>query len=157
VNFQAAGVSEMLAERAACTNAEADLERHAQRPLHAEADAERRGRETMLKQLLPVFDNLERAMQYADTASSKALGEGLRITMTQLVDMLGRCGFRRIAAVGQRFDPAVHEAIQQTESAEVPAGFVVREVQAGYACGDRLVRAPLVVVSSGKGSRSLAS
>ncbi|HEX9297310.1 MAG TPA: nucleotide exchange factor GrpE [Polyangiaceae bacterium] len=111
-------------------------------------DAQKRGREELLRELLPVFDNLERAVVHAGQASDpKAVADGVAIVLKQFADTLGRVGIKRIAAVGAPFDPAQHEAIQQIETDEHPAGTVVAEVQPGYAMGDRLVRAAMVVVA----------
>ncbi len=95
-----------------------------------------------------MFDNLERAVVHAGQASDpKAVADGVAIVLKQFADTLGRVGIKRIAAVGAPFDPAQHEAIQQIETDEHPAGTVVAEVQPGYAMGDRLVRAAMVVVA----------
>jgi molecular chaperone GrpE len=113
-------------------------------------DAQKRGKEEVLRELLPVFDNLERAVLHAGQASDfKAVAEGVGIVLKQFVDTLGKVGIRRVTTVGSIFDPTQHEAIQQMESNEYPAGTVVAEVQPGYALGDRLLRAALVVVSKG--------
>src|SRR5262249_44809562 len=112
--------------------------------------AQRRGREAIIKDLLPVFDNLERAaMHGVSTPEVKAVADGLRIVLNQFHDTLDRMGVKRVATVGLPFDPNVHEAIQHLESKEHPAGVVLNEVQSGYAMGDRLIRAALVVVSKG--------
>ncbi|HEY3594650.1 MAG TPA: nucleotide exchange factor GrpE [Polyangiaceae bacterium] len=120
-------------------------------------DAQKRGREELLRELLPVFDNLERAMLHAGQSNdAKAVAEGVGFVVKQFVDTLGKIGIRRISTVGVPFDPNQHEAIQQVESNEHPPGTVVAEVQPGYALGDRLVRAAMVVVSKGphdEGSR----
>ena len=67
---------------------------------------------------------------------------------------VSREGITRVATVGQAFDPALHEAIQQVETSEHAPGTVLAEVQAGYAQGERLVRAALVVVAKAKSSDS---
>jgi molecular chaperone GrpE len=74
------------------------------------------------------------------------------MVLKQFVDTLEKAGIKRIAAVGQAFDPTRHEAIQHLESTEHPAGVVMAEVQPGYLMGDSLVRAAMVVVSKGPGS-----
>ena len=74
----------------------------------------------------------------------------------QFVEALAREGITRVATVGQAFDPAVHEAIQQVETTEHAPGTVLAEVQAGYAQGERLVRAALVVVAKAKSPDSEA-
>jgi molecular chaperone GrpE len=128
----------------------ADFDNFRKRTRRAEDDATRRGREQMLKDLLPVFDNLERAIQHAESAPDVAsLAAGLRMVLKQLVDTLEKVGVKRITAVGQPFDPSRHEAIQQLESAEHAAGMVMAEVQPGYMMGDTLVRPTMVVVSKG--------
>lgn len=128
----------------------ADFDNFRKRARRDETDATKRGREGLLKDLLPVFDNLERAVQHAEGAQDvKAVADGLRMVIKQFVDTLDRAGIKRVATVGQVFDPTKHEAIQHMESAQHPAGVVVAEVQPGYAMGDYLLRAALVVVSKG--------
>ncbi|WP_437599915.1 nucleotide exchange factor GrpE [Sorangium sp. So ce590] len=128
----------------------ADFDNFRKRSRREVDEAQRRGRETILKDLLPVFDNLERAASHAESApDAKSVAEGVRIVAKQFVDTLDRMGIKRIAAVGKPFDPSVHEAIQQIESTEHPAGVVIAEVQPGYIQGDYLLRAAMVVVSKG--------
>jgi molecular chaperone GrpE len=126
----------------------ADFDNFRKRSRREVADAERRGREELLKELLPIFDNLERAVSHAETASDvKSLADGIGMVMRQFTDTLGRLGIERVASVGNAFDPAQHEAIQQLETAAHPPGTVAAEVQAGYKLGDRLIRPALVVVA----------
>ena len=128
----------------------ADYENFRKRSRREIDDAQKRGKEELLRELLPVFDNLERAVLHAGQASdAKAVAEGVGIVLKQFVDTLSKVGIRRVNTVGSSFDPTQHEAIQQMESTEYPAGTVVAEVQPGYALGDRLLRAALVVVSKG--------
>jgi molecular chaperone GrpE len=111
-------------------------------------DALKRGREELLRELLPVFDNLERAVVHAGQASdAKAVADGVGMVLKQFADTLGRIGIKRVPTVGSAFDPTQHEAIQQLETDEHPPGTVVAEVQPGYAMGDKLVRAAMVVVA----------
>lgn len=141
---EAARIREQLLRTAA------DFDNYRKRTRREVDDAQRRGRETAVKDLLPVFDNLERATAHADTATDlKSLTDGLRIVLKQFTDALERMGIKRVPAVGKPFDPTVHEAIQQIESTEHPAGTVIAEVQPGYVIGDYLVRAAMVVVSKG--------
>ncbi|WP_437734271.1 nucleotide exchange factor GrpE [Sorangium sp. So ce1335] len=128
----------------------ADFDNFRKRSRREVEEAQRRGRESILKDLLPVFDNLERAASHAENAPDvKSVAEGVRIVAKQFVDTLDRMGIKRIPAVGKPFDPSVHEAIQQIESTEHPAGVVIAEVQPGYILGDYLIRAAMVVVSKG--------
>jgi molecular chaperone GrpE len=128
----------------------ADFDNFRKRTRRELEDAQRRGRDSSIKDMLPVFDNLERAAAHAEGAPDvKAVADGLRIVLKQFLDTLEKIGVRRVATVGSAFDPAVHEAIQQLESSEHPAGVIVAEVQPGYAVGDQLLRAAMVVVSKG--------
>jgi molecular chaperone GrpE len=131
--------------------AAADFDNFRKRTRRDLEDARKGGREELLKELLPVFDNLERAMQSAQRAPDvKAVVDGLNMVMKQFHDVLGRGGIAKVKTVGNPFDPAVHEAIQQVESADHPAGTIVAEVQPGYVQGERLVRAAMVVVAKPK-------
>lgn len=128
----------------------ADFENFRKRSRREAEDATRRGRESVIKDLLPVFDNLERAAMHADAGpEAKSVADGLRMVIKQFLDTLDRLGVKRIPTVGLPFDPSVHEAIQHLESAEHPAGVVLMEVQPGYMIGDHLLRAAMVVVSKG--------
>jgi len=126
----------------------ADYDNFRKRTRREVEDAQKRGREELLRELLPVFDNLERAVVHAGQASdAKAVADGVGMVLKQFADTLGKVGIKRVATVGSPFDPTQHEAIQQLETDEHPAGTIVAEVQPGYAMGDRLVRAAMVVVS----------
>ncbi|MCA9646858.1 MAG: nucleotide exchange factor GrpE [Polyangiaceae bacterium] len=126
----------------------ADFDNFRKRTRKELVDAEQRGTDQLLKEMLPVFDNLERAAQHAETASEVAsLADGIRMVMKQFTDTLGRLNIERVEAVGKPFDPSVHEAIQQMATEEHPPGSVAAEVQAGYRQGERLIRPALVVVA----------
>jgi molecular chaperone GrpE len=128
----------------------ADFDNFRKRSRREQDDAQRRGKEQTLKELLPVFDNLERATVSAETAPDvKSVADGLRMVGKQFTASLERLGIKRVPTVGQAFDPALHEAIQHIESKEYPAGVIAAEVQAGYSLGDHLMRAALVAVSKG--------
>ena len=111
-------------------------------------DADRRGREETVRELLPVFDNLERAVQASTgTSDVSSIVEGLKMVMKLFEDHVGRLGITRFQTVGQRFDPAIHDAIQQKETDEHPPGTVIAEIVPGYRLGERLVRPAMVVVA----------
>jgi molecular chaperone GrpE len=129
----------------------ADFDNFRKRTRREIDDAQKRGKEELLRELLPVFDNLERAVIHAGQASdAKAVADGVGMVLKQFQDTLGKVGIKRIAAVGGAFDPSLHEAIQQVETNDHPAGTIVAEVQPGYAMGDRLVRAAMVVVAKAR-------
>lgn len=126
----------------------ADFDNYRKRSRRETQDAERRAREDVLRDLLPVFDNFERAAQHAETATEiKSLAEGVSMVMRIFLDTLSRLGVERVQAIGQPFDPALHEAVQQVETKDQPAGTVVAEIAPGYRMGERLVRPALVVVA----------
>jgi len=126
----------------------ADFDNYRKRARRDVDDAEKRGKEGLLRDLLPVFDNLERAASSAaQAAEAKGIADGVRMVLKQFQDTLERAGIKRVVAVGSPFDPNLHEAIQQIETNDQPPGTVIAEVQAGYQLGDRLVRAAMVVVA----------
>jgi molecular chaperone GrpE len=126
----------------------ADFENFRKRARRETEDAARRAKEDLLRELLPVFDNLERAVGHAEQAADAgAVATGVKIVLKQFVDTLGRIGVNRINALGAAFDPTVHEAIQQIESVDQSPGTVLAEVVPGYVWGDRLLRASMVVVA----------
>lgn len=109
---------------------------------------ERRAKEEVLRELLPVFDNLERAVQAAQGATDvSSVVAGIEMVLKLFEDAAARVGLERIESLGQRFDPTVHDAFQQQESAEQPPGTILAEYQPGYRLGDRLIRPAMVVVS----------
>jgi molecular chaperone GrpE len=129
----------------------ADFDNFRKRTRKEMEDARRTGREDLLRAVLPVFDNLERAIQSSQRSSDvKAMADGLSMVQRQFVEALGREGIARVPTVGQPFDPSVHEAIQQVETSDHEPGTVLAEVQPGYTQGERLVRAAMVVVAKAK-------
>jgi molecular chaperone GrpE len=136
----------------------ADFDNFRKRTRRELEDATRRGKEQALKELLPVFDNVERAMNSAATAPDiKSVTDGLRMVNRQFEGALDKLGIKRIVSVGQPFDPSQHEAIQHVDSTEHVAGVIANEVQPGYRMGDYLLRAALVVVSKGPGGSAPTS
>ncbi|MBI2894208.1 MAG: nucleotide exchange factor GrpE [Deltaproteobacteria bacterium] len=129
----------------------ADFENFRKRSRREVDEARARGRNETLAELLPVFDNLQRAAQHAGTATDAAsIHAGIQMVMSQLDAALARVGVTPVETVGKQFDPTRHDAIQQVERDDVEPGTIVEEVQRGYANGERLVRAALVVVARAK-------
>ncbi|MCX5770456.1 MAG: nucleotide exchange factor GrpE [Candidatus Hydrogenedentes bacterium] len=102
--------------------------------------------ESVLRDLLPVLDNLERAVDHAD-ADPDALVEGVKMVLGQFRAVLERHGLKQIPALNEPFDPHVHEAVMQAESDEIPPDHVVQEFEKGYKLGDFVLRPSKVVVS----------
>lgn len=104
--------------------------------------------EGIIEDLLSVVDHLELALQHSsDGENSQSLSKGVELTLKDLKTVLEKYGLTSIEATGKPFDPAVHHAIAQTETAEVEENNVVKEHRKGYMLKDRLLRASLVEVS----------
>jgi molecular chaperone GrpE len=116
------------------------------------AEAESRGREALLKEVLPVIDNLERAVAHATTAESAGSGagllEGVRMVLRQFLTALEKFDVKPFSAIGEAFDPQFHAAVAQVPTADKPAGMVVEEFQRGYRMGARLLRPAMVAVAT---------
>ncbi|MCU0689973.1 MAG: nucleotide exchange factor GrpE [Polyangiaceae bacterium] len=126
----------------------ADFDNFRKRARRETEDSARRAREELLRDLLPVFDNMERATLHAEQAQDAlAVAEGVKMVVKQFQGTLSRLGVQRVKAVGEVFDPNVHEAIQQVETSDCDAGHVAAEVLPGYLWGERLLRAAMVVVA----------
>ena len=99
-----------------------------------------------IKDLLPIIDNLERALQAS--AQDDPLRKGVELIHKQMLEMLRKRGVTPIEALGADFDPNVHEAVTQEESAQHRDGEVMEELQRGYKVGDRLLRPAMVKVAT---------
>jgi molecular chaperone GrpE len=138
--------------------AAADLENYKKRAQKEKEEVQKFGSEKLLKDLLPVMDNLDRAMDAAVMSPDFAsFQKGVAMTRKSFEDTLGRHGVKSFSARGQVFDPRLHEAMQQVETAEVPAGNVAFEVLRGYYLNERLVRPALVAVARAPSQPSEAS
>ena len=126
----------------------AELENFKKRSNREKDEAIRFANEYLIKDLLPVIDNLERAVCHAQGGGNgKPLVEGVEMVLKGLLDILGKHGVVPISAMGQTFDPGKHEAMAQVESAEYPQNTVVEEHHKGYLFHDRLLRPALVSVA----------
>ena len=137
----------------------ADIENLKKRSAKERQDAVRFGNESLLRDLLPVVDNLERAIGASGGGGNgQSLVEGVELVLKAFMDTLQRNGVERVPAKGAPFDPAVHEAVAYVESPSHPAQQVIEEHQAGYRLNDRLLRPAMVTVSKGRpGPKNLAN
>jgi molecular chaperone GrpE len=104
--------------------------------------------ENLLKDLLPVLDNLERAVDHGqEVENSKALLEGVEMVLKGFWSTLEKYGVTRVDALGEEFNPNHHEAVMVQEDNSRPPGVVISQLQKGYRLHDRLVRPAMVVVS----------
>src|SRR5687768_4020815 len=128
----------------------ADLENFRKRSRRELDDARVDERFKVLKEVLPVLDNLERAIEHAEKSDDPGQGviQGVQLVLRQFAQALERTDVVGFEATGQPFDPNLHEAISQIETDEAPPGTVVKMLQRGYKAGSgRLLRPALVVVA----------
>ncbi|MBH0186728.1 MAG: nucleotide exchange factor GrpE [Nitrospira sp.] len=129
----------------------ADFENYKRMAQRDQRDQIKFGNEQLLKELLPVVDNLERAIKAArdDKGGSSAVVQGVDLTLKQLSSSLAKFGVQAVETVGQAFDPATHQAVSHLPSDIVPRDHVIDEFQKGYRLHDRILRAAMVSVSAG--------
>ncbi len=128
----------------------ADFENYKKRVGREKDDAIKFGNEKAFKEILPVVDNLRRALTAAPaTDEAKVFVEGVKLVYKQLEDALGRFGVTGYDSLGMTFDPGKHEAVGARAHETIAAQHVCEEFQRGYLLHDRLLRPALVIVSSG--------
>jgi molecular chaperone GrpE len=128
--------------------AHAELENFRKRARRDADDERKYANLPLLRDLLPVLDNLTRALEAGEkTHDAGTLIEGVKLVSQQLDNVLGNYQCKRIPALGQPFDPNVHQAIAQQPSADQPPGTVLLEAQSGYQLHDRVLRPSQVIVS----------
>jgi molecular chaperone GrpE len=147
--------------RANLTQAQSEAKEHQERYLRTLADMEnlrkrtqrekeelaKFANENILREVLPVIDNLERAVDHAAAADgTEGLLEGVRMTLTQFAQVLERFNVEEIDALGQVFDSNLHQAMGQVES-ELPVNSVVQQMQKGYQLNGRLLRPAMVLIA----------
>ncbi len=128
----------------------ADLENFKKRAARERQDAIRFANASLLEKLIPALDNFDMALaaaNHAEDNSVESLKAGITMIHTQLKNALAEAGLEEIDAANQPFDPNLHEAVSQEESAEMPDGHVVRQLRKGYRLRDRLIRPASVVVA----------
>ena len=126
---------------------QADFDNYRRRAARDVSAAGARARTGLLRELLPVVDNLERALASAGAADEGLVG-GVGLVHADLLGLLRRSGVQAVEPQGERFDPNVHEAISTAPADGVGAGVVVEVVEKGYTLGDTVIRPARVVVSA---------
>src|SRR3954469_4975553 len=129
---------------------QADFENYKKRCAREKEDAIKYANSSLLERLLPVIDNFELGLSAARSEGEKSpVYAGLSLVLKQINDFLTDNGLNPIEAVGQKFDPNLHDALAHEPSDSVPENHIVRQTQRGYRFKDRLLRPSSVVVSSG--------
>jgi molecular chaperone GrpE len=130
----------------------ADAENARKRIRQQSEESVRLQRENFLRDLLPIVDNLERAVEAARGGSEgQPIVEGVEMVLRSLLDFLRSHGVTQVSAVGEQFDPQLHEAVDHVDSAVHPPNTVVSEFHRGYVIGDRTLRPARVAVANSRG------
>src|SRR3989441_2044244 len=129
---------------------QADFENYKKRCAREKEEAIKYANSSLLERLVVIVDNFELGLSAArEESESSPIYSGMNLVLKQLNDFLAENGLQPIEAVGQKFDPNLHEAIAHEPSQEFPEGTVIRQTRRGYRFKDRLLRPSSVVVSSG--------
>jgi molecular chaperone GrpE len=132
----------------------ADFDNYKRRTRQELADRTQYANEELLRKLLPILDNLRRALDHAPEAVDPNWFEGVKLVARQFEDTLRAQGLAPIPAVGEKFDPTQHEAIASEETDEHEEGTVVEEMQPGYRLHERVLRPTLVKVAHPRALKS---
>lgn len=126
----------------------AELENYKKFATRERIDLIKYNNEKIIKDILPILDSMDRALEHAGTAKDvRFFADGVKIIQEQLLAVLEKYGVKRIESVGREFDPNIHEALLQVESDEYEDKSVVAEFEKGYLLNDRLLKAAKVSVS----------
>ncbi|MBN2467287.1 MAG: nucleotide exchange factor GrpE [Deltaproteobacteria bacterium] len=131
---------------------QADYENYKKRMVREREDLLKFGNESLIKELLPIIDNLELSLDHApavdETGTMGSFIKGIEMIKNEFIKKLEKCGLRAVPAQGERFDPTKHEATTMVETSEYPDNTIVEELQKGYFIHDRLIRPSGVSVAS---------
>ena len=128
--------------------ASAELENYKKRTQKEMAEFRKYANASLVKELLGVVDNLERAIESSNGSNEEGrLSEGLNLTLKELLKIFKTFHASPIEALGKPFDPSYHQAMMQQETTDQPENIVLDELQKGYMIHDRLLRPAMVVVS----------
>ena len=131
--------------------AAADLDNYRKRTAREREDLVCFANERLVHDLLPILDNLDRALEAEEpTPATMSILEGVRMVTDQLKGVLEKCGLESLSPVGESFDPNIHEAIGVLPSQHHEEGTVINELQRGYTFRGKVVRPSMVHVSGGK-------
>lgn len=132
----------------------AEMENIKKRGIKEREELAKYANESIIKEILPVIDNLDKAISHAQNdENSSALVEGLELTRDGLMKALEKAGLKEVEALGKPFDPNFHESVSQQIDDTVAPGHVIMELQKGYLLNGRLMRPSMVVISQGKATK----
>ena len=132
--------------------ASAEFENYKKRSARDMADFRKFANETLIKEMLSVVDNLERALDSTskDQPENKSVTEGVQMTLAEILKIFEKFQVKQIESLGKTFDPGFHQAVMQEETDNHPDKTVLKELQKGYLMHDKLVRPAMVVVPKKK-------
>jgi molecular chaperone GrpE len=140
------------------TRTYAEMENIKKRGKKEREDLAKFANESLIKEILPAIDNLEKAISHANNDTNESgLVKGLEMTLDGLMKTLEKSGLKEVEAVGKSFDPNFHEAISQQIDDKVAQGHIIMELQKGYLLNERLVRPSMVVISKGNSKSEVTS
>ena len=125
----------------------ADFDNYKKRTRQEQLETIQHASAELIGRLLPVLDDLHNVLDHMPAGADDSWARGLRLSVRKLEEALGTHGLQPIEAIGSRFDPMLHEAVGQEESADQPEDTVVSELRRGYRLRDRVVRPALVKVA----------
>jgi len=127
----------------------AEFENYKKRAAREMNDFRKFANESFVKAMLPVIDNLDRAIESSNNEkhTDSSMVEGVNMTLKEILKVLEQFGVKRFDSLGNTFDPGLHQAVMQEETEEHTENSVVKELQKGYMIHDRLLRPAMVVVS----------
>ncbi|MBW1856838.1 MAG: nucleotide exchange factor GrpE [Deltaproteobacteria bacterium] len=136
----------------------AEMENIKKRGKKEREDLAKFANESLIKEILPAIDSLEKAISHANNDTNESgLVKGLEMTLDGLMKTLEKSGLKEVEAVGKSFDPNFHEAISQQIDDKVAQGHIIMELQKGYLLNERLVRPSMVVISKGNSKSEVKS
>lgn len=145
----AASEKERILYKDQLLRARAEFDNYRKRVARDAEQLRRTAAQDLLRDLLAVADNLERALEHAGASDDGGVAEGVRMVLRQMQDLMASRGVAAIPAAGEAFDPNLHEALAMQPSDDCPAGTVLVEFQKGYTLDGAVLRPAKVVVSSG--------
>ncbi|MBE9530503.1 MAG: nucleotide exchange factor GrpE [Proteobacteria bacterium] len=127
----------------------AEFENYKKRAAREMNDFRKFANESFVKAMLPVVDNLDRAIESSsdDDHSNSSVVEGVNMTLKEILKIFEQFGVKPFESLGKTFDPALHQAVMQEESDDHPEKTILNELEKGYMMHDRLLRPAMVVVS----------
>lgn len=134
----------------------AEFENYQKRAAREMNDFRKFANESFAKAMLPVVDNLDRALESSsnDNQSNSSVVEGVNMTLKEILKIFEQFGVKPFKSLGKTFDPALHQAVMQEESDDYPDKTILNELEKGYMMHDRLLRPAMVVVSKKKDSEN---